>query len=207
MGVAARPHSMSKPSTKARILEAARELFARRGYAGTSLREICERAGVNNASVNYHFRDKRSLYRLILEELRERVASAPPPAGDTPQEKLYTLVLGEIQAAFSEPDSSARRVSLREMLEPSEDTKSLVRDLVRPQFQRLRELVEELGGKAADEDRLNLVTLSIAGQCNYYRASRALLPSLIGEEDFQRLRPEQVARHITDFTLRALEAR
>src|SRR5579871_6396627 len=53
-----------KPSDnpRERILEAAGEVFAEKGFKGTTVREIIDRAGVNIAAVNYYFRDKERLY-------------------------------------------------------------------------------------------------------------------------------------------------
>jgi AcrR family transcriptional regulator len=56
----------SPQSTKARILAAATKLFARKGYASTSTKEICKAAGANIAAVHYHFESKENLYRDIL---------------------------------------------------------------------------------------------------------------------------------------------
>ncbi len=60
-------------STKERIMDAAEKLFAEHGYDGTSLRTLTARAGVNLASVNYHFRSKEELlgcvFRRRLEQL------------------------------------------------------------------------------------------------------------------------------------------
>lgn len=47
--------------TKKRIIEAASFLFGMKGYEGTSTREIGRRAGVNIASLNYHFKSKQNL--------------------------------------------------------------------------------------------------------------------------------------------------
>ncbi|MCZ7596823.1 MAG: TetR/AcrR family transcriptional regulator [Gammaproteobacteria bacterium] len=45
--------------SRLRILDAAEELMAQRGYRGVSLRQIARAAGVNLGSVTYHFRTKR----------------------------------------------------------------------------------------------------------------------------------------------------
>jgi AcrR family transcriptional regulator len=53
--------------TRERILDAAETLFADRGVAATSLREITRRADVNLAAVNYHFGSKKGLFQAVLE--------------------------------------------------------------------------------------------------------------------------------------------
>lgn len=54
--------------TKTKIMEAARILFADRGFEGTSVREIAKAAEVNVASLNYHFSSKEKLFLEILQE-------------------------------------------------------------------------------------------------------------------------------------------
>lgn len=54
-------------TTKSRILDAAEQLFAERGFAETSLRTITARAKVNLASVNYHFGSKKSLIQDVFD--------------------------------------------------------------------------------------------------------------------------------------------
>ena len=53
-------------STKDRILGAAEELFAQRGFEGASLRRVTAAAGVNLAAVNYHFGSKEKLVERVL---------------------------------------------------------------------------------------------------------------------------------------------
>lgn len=63
-------------STRQRILGAAEALFAERGFAGASLRQVTAAAKVNLAAVNYHFGSKDNLieevFRRRLDELSER---------------------------------------------------------------------------------------------------------------------------------------
>jgi len=56
---------MVQPDTMTRILDTAEVLFAERGFAETSLRNITSKAGVNLAAVNYHFGSKKALIQAV----------------------------------------------------------------------------------------------------------------------------------------------
>lgn len=71
--------------TRARILSVALELFAERGYAGTSVRDIAEELGVTKAAVHYHFSAKEQIVPALvgpmlahLEEVLARHEALPP---------------------------------------------------------------------------------------------------------------------------------
>jgi AcrR family transcriptional regulator len=89
-------------ATTERILDAAECLFANQGIRATSLREITEQAGINNAAVNYYFRSKDALVRAVFERSfkplnRERLRlldEVEAAAGDGPlrmEAVLYAL--------------------------------------------------------------------------------------------------------------------
>jgi AcrR family transcriptional regulator len=79
MNVKSRKAEQSE-ATRAALVAAARELFTDKGYAGVATEEIVQRAGVTRGALYHHFRDKRALFRAVVEELEqesvERVASA-----------------------------------------------------------------------------------------------------------------------------------
>ncbi len=68
---ASTPHptgpARSEPRTADRILDVAEELFAERGFAGTAVRDIATRAGLNPASLYNHFENKQALYDAVVE--------------------------------------------------------------------------------------------------------------------------------------------
>ena len=62
-------------STRAVVLEAAGKVFAERGFAEATSKEICERAGTNGAAVNYYFGGKEGLYEEVLIEAHRQMLS------------------------------------------------------------------------------------------------------------------------------------
>ena len=54
--------------TEARILMAAANLFANKGYAGTAVREIVDAAGVTKPTLYYYFKNKEDLYRKLMDQ-------------------------------------------------------------------------------------------------------------------------------------------
>jgi AcrR family transcriptional regulator len=65
-----------QPGTRERLLDTAERLFAERGFAGTSVREIADAAKANLGAINYHFQSKENLYA---EVFTRRVALLRDP--------------------------------------------------------------------------------------------------------------------------------
>lgn len=68
--------AFEKSPTKERILEVAGHLFAEKGFDATSMRDITDAAGVNLASVNYHFGSKEGLISAVFGRLLVSVNKA-----------------------------------------------------------------------------------------------------------------------------------
>ena len=62
-------------STKARLLGAAEEVFAARGFQGASTREIAAHAGVNISSLHYHWSSKETLYFSVFRQIYDRIVA------------------------------------------------------------------------------------------------------------------------------------
>lgn len=79
------------PDVRERIVNAALRLFAEKGYAGTSLREIAESARTTKPMIYYYFRSKEGLYATTLGDLLQAFADAidrATHAGEDPCDKL-----------------------------------------------------------------------------------------------------------------------
>jgi len=86
-----------KRPTKDKIMDAAEKLFARRGFHGTSVRDITGAAGVDLSLVNYHFGSKKELLAAVIER-RGQVLN---------EERLRRLAEERLRAAPEPPSTEA----------------------------------------------------------------------------------------------------
>lgn len=86
-----RPRGGDPVETRRAILGAAEECFAAAGFAGATTRQMAAVAGVNVATLHYHFGSKEKLYRAVLDEATREGISAPG-SGGTPAERLSSAV-------------------------------------------------------------------------------------------------------------------
>lgn len=132
-------------STKERIIETAEVLFARNGYAGTSLRDITEDAGVNVAAVNYHFGSKEGLLAAILDRVvvplnEERLRLLVEASREGPPD------LDQILVAFLLPDLE----SIRDLRERNPDLPRFVSRMYSDDSPLMRDMI---GGQFAEMGR------------------------------------------------------
>jgi AcrR family transcriptional regulator len=90
---------ISSADRRKQLLNAARALFARRGFRGTTTKQIAERARVNEAVVFRHFRDKEAFYWAVLDDmvrdtpgrhqLEEAIAGPLRGASPAAEEKIF----------------------------------------------------------------------------------------------------------------------
>jgi AcrR family transcriptional regulator len=101
-------------ATRARLVKAARELFAERPYADVGTEEIVRRANVTRGALYHHFADKRDLFRAVHEQLEAELVDSigrqlAESAGTDPLEGLRTGVRSYLDAC---EDPSFARVTL-----------------------------------------------------------------------------------------------
>ncbi len=95
-------------STEAKIKEAARKVFYKKGFAATRTRDIADEAGINLALLNYYFRSKQKLFEIImLETLSGFIQNVVILLNDektTLEKKVTEIVSGYIDLIILEPE-------------------------------------------------------------------------------------------------------
>lgn len=121
-------------STRQRILDVAEGLFARRGFAGASLREVTATAKVNLAAVNYHFGSKDGLieevFRRRLDELNRERLAALAKAGEAGLEEVLDAFIRPAlnQSLHSQGGAAFVRVLARAYAEHDERLRRFLSD-------------------------------------------------------------------------------
>lgn len=137
---------MPQCDTKTRILDGAEQMFARKGFHNTSLRALTNLAGVNLASVNYHFGSKEALLQAVIErrllplnaireEKIEAVIALAKQNSKLPAAEDLLRAFIEPTLDFRNSSSGARDfISLigRALSEPDQTVRTCFMDLILP---------------------------------------------------------------------------
>lgn len=175
-------------NSKERILEAATELFARKGFDGTSIREICKKAEVNICMISYYWGGKKELYQGIIDNLIEKQL--------------------EYSKQFVDFDKDISKISKEEQIELllfaldkfidffyAKFSKNLLIILLKEQQSEnfintppalvfLRRLLANILGKDEMDREIILKTLFVISQINSPRIMPSFSLKLLGQDDF-----------------------
>ena len=202
----------SEHSTRARIIEAAGLLFAQDGFDRATSRQICDRARVNSAAVNYHFGGKEQLYLEVLREAHRRLVDYGAlkdfsEENDPSEEKIETFFLGYLKSLLgNSPDSWASRVMLREMSAPTAAFKEFVQLQVRPTAKLFRWLASYVMELPVDHEAVVRAAISIVSQFAFLFQNRKVVEMVNPELDLEGQGVDRLAHHIWRFTLAGLKA-
>jgi AcrR family transcriptional regulator len=119
MKVQRRTQAERRAETRARLLDAARSVFAERGYHAASLDLVSEGAGCTKGAVYHHFGSKEGLFLALLDQqVADRLAQARTAATGSPSERLpfdreFSLLFLEFVCAAARDSRLRRRLALR----------------------------------------------------------------------------------------------
>ena len=131
--------AQQRADTRERIVDAALEAFAEKGFRGASTRDIAQRAGTNQGLITYHFRSKDELWRAAADRLFDMLdaslgESLDSVASDDPRERAREVIRAYVRFTAARPEL------FRLMVDVGKNTEArmswLVDTHVRPRFDR-----------------------------------------------------------------------
>jgi AcrR family transcriptional regulator len=197
--------------TRIRILEAAAAIFAKHGFASTTIRQICSKAQVNLAAVNYHFGSKEGLYRETIRYVRSRAYESYPTtygldADSSPEQQLRAFVRSFLlRTTFDEKTQEFGSIVMREMVEPTAALDMMLDEGIRSLFGQLVGIVSELLPENTDAETILASARSIISQCLFYLFSRSVINRMSPEEKLGLEDIDRVSEQILLFSLCALK--
>lgn len=190
--------------TRARMIEAAIEVFGSVGYDGATTRQLAERAGVNQAAIPYHFGGKRELYlaaaqaiadymRPRIDPLIETLRSVEDAAGaarvDAAVTSFFRLIAGN-----DEPEAWTTFFVRCER--EADDAFRIINLQAVARFQSaLIDAVAAATGRSPDDEDLKIRTAIVLGAISNFRTLRNVMLSSLGWDTFdaERTRKLEIA--------------
>jgi AcrR family transcriptional regulator len=167
------PTSQEYEEKLGRLLDAAAEIFAEKGYHHASIRDLSKRAGVSLSGLYYYFSSKEELLfmiqdrslRRVLSELREKLEDL-----DNPEERLRALVYNHV--AFFAQNMAAMRVITNEYDSLEGKYRTKIRELRLEYSDLCTELLRDVRRftGAGDVVPLNVATFALFGMMNWIYA-------------------------------------
>ncbi|MBC7924708.1 MAG: CerR family C-terminal domain-containing protein [Bryobacteraceae bacterium] len=193
--------------TRARLIDAAGQVFAENGFQAATIRDICDRAGANVAAVNYHFRDKLGIYQEVFRFslLAEKIPLQEKYPGD-PERELEWFVQSHLKGVLEkERPVWWRQLMAHEMSQPTPALGLIVEQAIRPHEQHLRSVIASLVEAPAESKEVRLCAHSVIAQCLHYLHARPVLAHLWPEtENLTNSDIDEIAAHISRFSLAAM---
>jgi AcrR family transcriptional regulator len=195
--------------TRRRLLDAAGEVFAEKGFANATVREICRKAGANIAAVNYHFGDKEKLYAAVFADSHPKAKELFNPAdmaGLPAEERLRVFVRNFMKHLLDPGRPSCHgRLMAREMTEPTGVLEAFVENEVRPRVAMLQDIIRDLTGNLPPRV-IAKCSMSVVGQMLHYHHARPVIKRISPIYADLDQHVEELVDQITRFSLGGIRA-
>jgi TetR/AcrR family transcriptional regulator, regulator of cefoperazone and chloramphenicol sensitivity len=207
------PRAEPRQDTRTELLEAAGHVFAEKGFDRATGKEICERAAVNPAAINYYFGGMEELYAAVLDEANQRLvpleALSAAIAGKTGARAKLQAIIELAVDRLTGPISSSWvfRVLSREIIAPSAAIEALVARQGLPKINIAKSIIGELMGLPEDHPAVARGCISVmAPMLMLFIADRTMLKRMFPSFGFGPHDAKPLARHILRFALAGLAA-
>jgi AcrR family transcriptional regulator len=137
--------------TKSKILHAAKEEFAAKGFSGARMSSIAAIAGVNQALLHYHFTGKENIYKAVIQKLiediskiyGERIISEVESWNVTPDIKLCAAIYVFVNSGTYIGDAEFQKIMAFEIAEGNGILHEYIREYMMPQLSSVSDIINE----------------------------------------------------------------
>ena len=195
-----------------RLLEAAGEVFAQRGFKAATIQEISQRAKAKIASVTYHFHDKENLYRdtlrYAMEQSKERYQAYPIDESERRSAWRAQFELRRYLDVMFASDQAPWQVMMfcREMLDPTEVFESLVTEQMEPHPKHVESLLQDVIGPDTDQQAVRFSALAAIFLCSSFQSAQNFIRKVYPDEHFDADTNDELANLIGSFVIGGLHA-
>ena len=156
-------HALDSDDSTGRIFRAARKLFAQKGFAAVSMRDIAAHADTSKANVFHHFKSKADLYKCVLttcaSELDELLVQLENNAREM-ENVLEHLIHSRLKIQLQDRETGI--LFLRAILEYHDNVEyRIVSEIIRERFQRFIRLLDHLRKTNAIKESIDNRTLAL----------------------------------------------
>jgi len=195
--------------TRQRLIESATRLFAERGFAKVTVREICKAARANVAAVNYHFGGKNGLYQEIVQSAIRTMHGTTQEIqkageGRAADEQLRIFVRIFLARVVQARDGWIHRFMAHELNDPTPALDLVVKQVIKPRMAYLGSVIATLIDCRPNDPRVEHSVMSVQAQCLVLLNDK--IASRFHPFQITPKRLEQVADHITTFSLAGIKA-
>lgn len=155
--------------TRQRLLEVAGEVFAEKGFWETTNADICEKAKVNTAAVNYHFNSKEDLYVESWKyAFKKSIEVHPPDSGISPEASIKERLKGRILSfmhRIADPKTYDIDIIHKEMACPTGLLTDAIEEATEPLRLEWEIFIREILGERASERQIHFCNTNITSMC------------------------------------------
>lgn len=154
--------------TRAKLIEAAGQLFAEKGFNGVTVREIAKAAETHLSALNYHFRSKDALYREAILEACKSDSITPKEREQLqkldPEKALRILVKEAIKHYAGQKASRWKSVIIdRECWDPSPVFEEVVEEYFKPETDFIAQMIGRIVDKPPESHAVRFATIGLIG--------------------------------------------
>jgi len=194
--------------TRAKIIEAAGQLFAERGFKGVTVRDIVQKADSHLSALNYHFKTKEALYH---EVVLEACATASVSEQEKklllrlePREALLLLTKEALRDYTRQSENNWQIVIInRECWEPSAVFNEVAQEYFKPETDFLAGIVGKIVDQPADSLQVRFAVISLFGLLEtfglYGHLIEAVAPGL--QDHFQK--KDRISKQLVHLVIEA----